>query len=161
MTVLLARSTVGSSRWGRSNRARPPKRSRPEQSPEACCSLRRVVVPLATVEVDRAHAATLESASRSRTGRDRSRRASQPAPCRRGRSGVRAEPSSRTGIPLLRLRVGSKGGEVLEFAVARHVGPPLSCLRLRSGEGSVAEDGDSFWHPVGLGRSEVAPSPAP
>ena len=118
--------------------------SRPGAAARACRLLPRVVVPLATVEVARAHAAALESASRSRKGRDRSGRASQPAPCRRARPAVRAEPSSRTGIPLLRLPIGSKGGEVLEFAVAHHVGPPLNCLTTRSGEGSVAAAGDSL-----------------
>ena len=98
---------------------RPRSRGRagPKQSPEACAYLPRVIVPLATVEVARAHAAALESASRSRKGRDRSNRASQPAPFRRGRPAARAEPSSRTGIPLLRSPVGSKGGEVLELAL--------------------------------------------
>lgn len=32
--------------------------------------------------------------------------------------------SFRTGSPLLRLPDGSRGGEVLEFAVVRHDGPP-------------------------------------
>jgi len=111
--------------------------------PRPATHLPRVVVPLAAVEVARAQAATLESACRSRTGRDRSDRASQPAPCRRRRPGVRAEPWSRTGIPLLRLPDGSKGGEVLEFAVAHHVGPPLNCLTTPASEGSVAEAGDA------------------
>jgi hypothetical protein len=131
--------------------------SRPRADrPRPAAYLPRIVVPFATVEVARAHAATLESASRSHRGRDRSGRASQPAPCRRGRHGVRAEPSSRTGIPLLRLPVGSKGWEVLEFAVAHHVGPPLYCLTMRSGEGSVAEARDSVRQrqppASGLGR---------
>jgi hypothetical protein len=133
---------------GLSRRSPKSRRSTRKGRPRAIARglflhLPRVIVPLATVEVARAHAATLESAWRSRTGRDRSGRASQPAPCRRGRPGVRAEPSSRTGIPLLRLPDGSKGEEVLEFVVARHVGPPLNCLARRPGQGSVAEGGDS------------------
>src|ERR1035437_6812528 len=108
----------------------------PSRPRERRAHLPQVVVPLATVEVARAHAAALESASRSRTGRGRSDRASQPVPCRRARPGGRAEPSSRTGIPLLRLPNGSKGGEVLEFAVAHRVGPPLYCLATRPGWGS-------------------------
>ena len=101
-----------------------------EQAPSDCpgpaIPLPRVAVPLVTGELARAQTAILESASQTRTGRDSSGRASQPAPCRRGRYGVRAEPSSRTGIPLLRLPLGSKGGEVLEFAVAHHDGPSLN-----------------------------------
>lgn len=56
---------------------------------------------------------------------------------------VRAEPSSRTGIPLLRLPDGSKGGEAVEFAVAHHVGPPLNCLTTRSRDG-LRRGGDSL-----------------
>ncbi len=107
-------------------------------------------VGTATVEVTRAHAATFEGASRCHTGRDRSDRASQPAPCRRGRPRARAEPSSRTGIPLLRLPDGSKVGEVLEFAAAHHVGPPLYARR--PGQGSVAEAGESVLWANGLRR---------
>jgi hypothetical protein len=136
-------------------------RQAPRVYPWACPHPPRAVLPLATVERARAHAAALESASRSRTGRGRSGRASQPAPCRRGQRGTRAEPSSRTGIPLLRLPVGSKGREVLELAVAHHVGPPLKakgrgpaapCPATRPGEGSVAGAGGCV--PAnGLGRT--------
>jgi hypothetical protein len=112
----------------------------------------RVVVPLATVEVGGthtvevagAHTAALESASLSRKVRGRSDRACRAAPCRRERPGVRAEPSSRTGIPLLRSPDGAKGGEVVEFAVACHVGPPLNRLAGRPGEGSGASAGSSL-----------------
>jgi hypothetical protein len=91
------------------------------------------------------------------TGRDRPDRASQPAPCRRERPGVRAEPSSRTGIPLLRLPDGSKGGEVLEFAVAHHVDLLSTTRPGGQGRGSGAEAGDSVGRETASGERPWAP----
>ncbi len=117
----------------------------------------RVVVPFATVELARAHAATLESASRSHRGRDRSGRASQPAPCRRGRPGVRAEPSSRTGIPLLRLPDGSKGGG-FSNSPWRTMSDLLSTTRPRwPGQGSLAETRGIVWRRLSATGSGLRP----
>lgn len=92
----------------------------PIQSPETCSSdLARVVIPLATVEVARAQAAAVERVSRSRKGGDHS-------------------------VP-----DGSKGGEVLEFAVAHQVRPPLCCLTKLARVGQCRRSGP--FRPLGGG----------
>ncbi len=152
----------------RGRACRPDGRAAGRQAPdgpEACSSdLARVVVPLAAVEVARAHAAALESATPSRTDRGRSGRASQPAPCRRGQHGTRAEPSSRTGIPLLRLPVGSKGGEVSQKWGSPSAGDGLRPIgRKRRLDGQRGGAIDQHRTPPGIeapGR-EGSPPPCP
>jgi hypothetical protein len=45
--------------------------------------------------------------------------------CRRARCADHGAPEFRKDIPFLRLLVGSKAGEVVEFVAMSHVAPPL------------------------------------
>jgi hypothetical protein len=93
---------------------------------EAVPGLSAVVVPLAAVQPTGPEAAALESGVRSHTRTGHCDRASRAAPCRRVRRAVRAGRGFRTGIPFLRLLLGSKGGEVVELVVvSSHDMPPF------------------------------------
>ena len=51
--------------------------------------------------------------------------------CRRVSSAIRDVPGFRKDIPFLRLLIGSKAGEVIEFIVVSHDAPPKA--RMNSG----------------------------
>jgi hypothetical protein len=88
-------------------------------------SIAGVMVALAAVKTTGAEATLLETGVQSRTDRGHYARAFRATPCRHGRPGDHAGPGFRKDIPFLRLLIGSKAREVVEFVIVSHGVPPV------------------------------------